>query len=242
MAQSSNAWMSTFSDLLLLMLTFFVLLLTMSTIDKQSIDEMSEVNKDKGFKIKRDLPGTTIFKSNKGTSEIKKNFKKLSERMKNLSTAKPTSQKKIKSQLAEIFEASDVEGKAWLDFRPNGVVINLDGVVAFKGETAELTERAKKFLRHFASIVRPNQFNIAVESYVSQANTFRGQEQNWRLALTRADKTVNFLFEQGVSENRARMMGYAPSTIENKNPEYMQSGSLLELHILAGPPTAEAAN
>ena len=36
----NNAWMSTFSDLLMLMLTFFVLLLTMSSMDKQKIDKV----------------------------------------------------------------------------------------------------------------------------------------------------------------------------------------------------------
>ena len=36
-----NAWMNTFCDLLLLMLTFFVLLLTMSSLDAQKLAEVA---------------------------------------------------------------------------------------------------------------------------------------------------------------------------------------------------------
>ena len=37
---NSNQWMVTFSDLVMLLLTFFVLLLTMSTLDQKALKDM----------------------------------------------------------------------------------------------------------------------------------------------------------------------------------------------------------
>jgi len=57
-----NAWMVTFADLIMLLLTFFVLLLTMSSMDSRNLDEL--------FAHFRDATGVLEFTGDREVSEL----------------------------------------------------------------------------------------------------------------------------------------------------------------------------
>lgn len=229
--------MSTFSDLLLLMLTFFVLLLTMSTMDQEKLEKVTK-NKKNAFQLDTQRKrGTSIFKSKTGSGNIERNIKVLREKLSHLSTQNKADERKLETLLTEIFESTDMRGRAWIDFRPKGIEINLDGHLAFKGKTDKLTPDAKRLLRHFAAIIGPEPFNVIMESYLGGAETFKENERNWDLALQRADAAINYMFEYGVDSKKARIMGYGHKP--NEGQKHMQYGSLLKLHVLVGPNTAE---
>lgn len=59
---SSNAWMVTFSDLIMLLLTFFVLLLTMSSLDQKRLKDV--------FQVLQEAAGVLEFSGSRGITTL----------------------------------------------------------------------------------------------------------------------------------------------------------------------------
>ncbi len=199
----SNAWMATFSDLLMLMLTFFVLLLTMSSMDDQKVKSLT-----------RD--GIQMSPSTNKNSNVEFDDVELSRVSNTIAamqalTASPHSETKqgdVKLGMEDLLKASGIHASAWVEVRPDGVLVNLDGGVAFEPGTAKLTPEAERFVKSFASVVKDDGLNVAVDSWVRGEGDFTQQDAAWELSLKRSEAVVSRLFKSGLNGTRTRMMGY----------------------------------
>lgn len=199
----SNAWMATFSDLLMLMLTFFVLLLTMSSMDDKKVKSLT-----------RD--GIQMIPSSNKNSNVQFDDVELSRVSNAIAAMQALSvnphatavQGEVKLGMEDLLKASGIHASAWVEVRPDGVLVNLDGGVAFEPGTATLTPAAERFVRSFAAVVKDDGLNVAVDSWVRGEGTFLEQDNAWELSLKRSETVVNRLFKSGLSGTRTRMMGY----------------------------------
>lgn len=229
-----NAWMSTFSDLLMLMLTFFVLLLTMSSLDDQQIRQamrdglmVDPQQSDSTMVSTRELiTGTPM---NQAVEELRKELNM---------PVKQRSKKKVESLVSALFKATGLEGRAWVEHRPEGIHINVDGQISFKEGSDELQPAAQRFLLQLVSLVGPPRFNVAVETYAKGGESFKEVEAGWDLALRRADGVARFLLQRGIEPDRLRIMGFGHEA-GRREKRFLRQSNLLRMSILTGPPAAE---
>ncbi|MEZ4461605.1 MAG: flagellar motor protein MotB [bacterium] len=199
----SNAWMATFSDLLMLMLTFFVLLLTMSSLDNRKVKSLT-----------RD--GIHMDPNSDKDSAVKFDDVELSHVSNTISAMQALShdptdmalQGEVKTKMEDLLKVSGIHASAWVEVRPNGVLVNIDGGLAFEPGSNKLTPEADKFLKNFAAVVKDDEINVAVDAWVKGEGDFEQQELAWELAIRRAETVTKRLFRAGLANDRARMMGY----------------------------------
>lgn len=228
----NNAWMATFSDLLMLMLTFFVLLLTMSSLDNRKVRSLTrdgihvDPNSSKDSAVKFDEVEI-------GLNNAAKAMQALSHSPDDL-----TLQGEVKTRMEDLLELSGIHASAWVEVRPDGVLVSIDGGVAFEPNSTKLTPEANKFLRSFGAMVKDDEINVAVDAWVKGEGDFEQQELAWELAIRRADAVKNRLFKSGLAPERTRIMGYG---FEGgvQEARFLRQPELVRVRAILGQPGAE---
>lgn len=229
-----NAWMSTFSDLLMLMLTFFVLLLSMSSLDQQKVRSLTRdgLQTERPSRVEKVVGPTQIVERPAITSRVA-----------DLQRALNAPFEKIRSERVEqlfekMHEATGLEGPLWVEKRPGGLLINMDSTVVFEEDTDELTAEARAFLKQFAQVVGAGSYSVVAEAFVKSDDDSADWSQTWDLALRRADNTVNYLIDQQIRESRLSIAGYGYAA-GTETKRFVRHSKLLRFHLVAGPPGAE---
>lgn len=229
-----NAWMSTFSDLLLLMLTFFVLLLSMSSLDQKDVRSLTR----DGIKLEQSesdqmvvVPEAVMRKA-----DIAEAMEKLQ-----MELSQPMDRprlEKVEQLLEEVLATTGMQGPMWVEQRPRGVLVNVDGSVVFEEGSAELTPKARAFLGQFAASLAGGEQQVVTEAFVKPTAEANSWDETWDLALRRADRTVNFLIGQGIKPERLSIAGYGFEAGKAEK-RFMRNAELIRFHIVVGPLGAE---
>ena len=189
------AWMITFTDLITLMLTFFVLLFSMSNVKvdkwKNMIDALSlSLNPSQ---TKSAVVSTAKF-------NISAIFRKRSINLDYLA-----------SVLRETINADQFLRRSQLIRLEDRLVIALPGDLVFKPGSAVMTERASKALFDLGGILANIGNKVGVNGY-SDPTPPKGGEyvSNWELSLGRAAAVANELRRSGYPDN-ITAYGYSAS-------------------------------
>ncbi len=220
----TGLWMLTFSDLLSLLLTFFVLLFALKALDKGKLDEFLGHFRGGGMGILQmgkevsvapiQHPGETIISS------------------------------KVFS-LAELRKAIDVsvknlavEEKVSYRSDERGMVLTLPSTILFKSGTSDITPEAKSILDKLSKILRESRYNIIIEGHTDNIPISTEQfPSNWELSTDRAVKVLRYLVEsRKLPPERFAAVGYGASKplVPNIDAESRKRNRRVEL-ILAPP-------
>jgi|GEM_PF-5994252 chemotaxis protein MotB len=223
----NNAWMSTFSDLLMLMLTFFVLLLTMSSMDKQKIDKVVRP----GLQMQQ---GPSQSPTIMDTPAIPRVMPRTMVEIHQQLALAPLNE--VATQFAdvseEILSAYEMEGRGWISRRPDGVDIHLDGAIVFEPGEDKLTPRSKKMLEEFVGVATAPGVRLLVETHVSGGDDedFWSRQRGRELALRRADVIARFFTGKGFDKNGVRVMGHGLAA-GSREGRFLRQDELLSLKI-----------
>jgi chemotaxis protein MotB len=223
----NNAWMSTFSDLLMLMLTFFVLLLTMSSMDKQKIDKVVRP----GLQMQQGPSQTPTIMDTPAIPRVMP--RTLVEIHQQLALA-PLNE--VATRFAdvseEILSAYKMDGRGWISRRPDGVDIHLDGSIVFESGQDKLTPRSKKMLEEFVGVASAPGVRLLVETHVSGGDDedFWSRQQGRDLALRRADVVARYFTNKGFHEDGIRVMGHGLAAGAREG-RFLRQDELLSLKI-----------
>ncbi|NOQ50767.1 MAG: OmpA family protein [Desulfuromonadaceae bacterium] len=182
-------WMVTFSDMVTLLLTFFVLLLSMANMDqvkfRKAADSLSGAFGVMGSSDKTEVTKPRVV----SFSPINDDF---------------TSQvyRRLKTKLREL----KLNKKIKLVKDRGAVVLRIDESILFVSGQKELNQEAYPVLRKVAELVRPLPLKLKVEGHTDD----RGDElANWDLSVGRAVSVLRFLASnQLVSLSRMAATGY----------------------------------
>jgi len=212
--------MVTFSDLLMLILTFFVMLLSMSRLDASEIEDVL------GMGLSEEDRGRYRGEVGDATPVI---FA-IQEMMVSNLAGQPA---RVLENLMEATRTfSELEGNMWSQRRPEGIVISIDGEVAFEHGGHRLTPQARQFLNEAIGLVGSLDANLLVEVYVDGGGTVQDSDAAWELSLRRADRVARFATGMGLGGPNLRIMGYGERAApEGSEPERSE---LLRLTILSG--------
>lgn len=225
-----NAWMVTFSDLLTLMITFFVLLLSMSSMDDAKLKEMfGALESDLGV-LEMGMSEQVAMRGNPTMS-----FEILSQQL--------FQEMGIVRDLFQAITAD--EGlpinslKGNIDFdkqvvlNERGLVITLaDDLLFGPGET-NLRPEVLIVLDRLAERFKKTKFIISIEGHSDTEPAGTGKS-NWAISARRAMNVMHYLSENdGVPAQRLSARGYGEHVplVKNDTPENRAKNRRIEIVI-----------
>ncbi|MEA3374360.1 MAG: flagellar motor protein MotB [Campylobacterota bacterium] len=197
------AWLAAFGDLMSLLLCFFVLLLSMSSMDAKKISEaigslagaMSVLEGGTKTEIsKQRIQESTPIESQDETSE---------------------QVNRVKQAIADANEMMD-KGKGEnisLEEAQDGFVIQLPASLLFKVGSAKIeSQDALLFLKRIALIIDqlPNDVDVSVQGHTDDQAPGKNSpyKDNWELSSARGISVLQELILDGVSPKRVSASGY----------------------------------
>lgn len=230
----STAWMATFSDLLALMLTFFVLLLTMSSMDDQKIKQLTRP----GLQITNDLNAESISVSTglKRPKIVEKHVLDITRKVELTQTELMAS---VHESTEEIVVRYDLDEKGWITRRADGVEVHVQGDFAFKKGDDRLSVRGQNMINELVLIGTAARMEMHVVTYVERGDGIVEREQGWDLALRRADRVASHALGKGFDSGKLQIMGYGYSAGRDEQ-RFLRQSELLSV-TFALPKDAPAA-
>jgi len=199
--EGAPAWMATFADLMSLLLTFFVLLLSFANMDIQKFQDMMGSVKDAfGVQVKRKQDTYIAF----SPSKYERDGIPMSQQNKEVLGLNAAMQ----SALQE-----DERLKKNVDLKPedSGLLMRISSGVMFESGSAVLTREAIPVLDKVITVLRDHNFDLIVRGHTDDiVPTSSTYPSNWELSSARAASAVRYLLEHSsISPFRLKAVGYA---------------------------------
>ena len=197
-------WLATFGDLMSLLLCFFVLLLSMSTMDAKKVKEAIG-----------SLAGALSVLEGGTQTEISRNRIQLATPIEKTDETAQTVNK-LSTAVAE-FKQFTQGGKGpaiTLEEAEEGFFIRLPADITFKPDSAKITnEDSLLFLKRISLIIKdylPRNVEIQVKGYTDNIPppTISPYADNWELSVARALSVLKILIKNGVNPKRVSAVGY----------------------------------
>ena len=249
----SKAWMDTFSDLMNLLLCFFVLLFSMSTVDAQTFEAIAasfsqtfsifnggQISIGQGM-----LLGNGVSQLNEldqymdsmgKTAENEEETEEIYEMQQKLEEAKLAESEKLAERIEEAIEESQMEDMIQLDFNSQYVQLTLKGAILFDSGSASLKEDAMPVIERVALILeRYAESEIEIEGHTDNVpiHTSRFANNN-ELSSSRALSMFDYLVENTALEPaKIKHSGrgeYLPIA-DNTTPEGRAKNRRIEIKI-----------
>lgn len=226
-------WLAAFGDLMSLLLCFFVLLLSMSSMDAKKVSEAIG-----------SLSGAMSVLEGGIQSEVSK---KLQQSATPIEAQDETAEEvnRVASAVAELNEMTQ-EGKGpavTLEEAQDGFVIELPAALLFKpGSAAIQNDDALLFLKRVALIVGelPNDTKVSVQGHTDnqQPDPKSPYKDNWELSSARAISVLQELLLDGVDPKRISASGFGEHSPKatNINESGREKNRRVELRFYGAKP------
>ncbi len=222
-AQGEARWLTTFGDAMTLLLTFFVLLFSMSTIEKEKFQ----------VTISSFQGAVGVFKAGKTMSPGE--LMDMGINVNRLSEAETTISENIPTNLAEQMQAN--KNKVQVKQQERGIVIQITDKLLFDRGEVELTPEGKNFLHKVAILLKAPKFKerqVRVEGHADTLSVER-YDSNWQLSVLRSANVVEEFTENiGISPHRISAVGYGSTrpVASNSTPEGRAKNRRVSIVIL----------
>ena len=215
-------WLATFGDLMSLLLTFFVLLLSFSTMEVVDFQHAMGA-----------LQGAMGVLS--GEPQLSLPIRQSTPKSEgNLSQAEVIS--KAAQELEAAIDEAGLQGDVQLEESTAGLVIRIADKLFFETAGSQLKPTAISFLDRLGSVLAslPNLFNVQGHSDNRTINTEK-YASNWELSGMRALQVArHFIDRSGVNPERVSFTGYSEyrPLVPNNSDARMARNRRVEIHIL----------
>ncbi|MBP3421054.1 MAG: flagellar motor protein MotB [Lachnospiraceae bacterium] len=206
----SPAWMATFSDLMNLLLCFFVLLFAMSTVDAQKLQQVAaSFNEDFSiFEGGATAIGDGILISN-GVSQLNELDQYINSTGKTAESEEDVDafeefekqqlaeSEQLAEQIQEAVDESQFANEIEIDFTAQYVSLNLNGALLFDSGSAELKEEAKPLMDKIGQLLgRYAQSTIEIEGHTDNVPIHNSKfADNNELSSFRALSVFNYFMD-----------------------------------------------
>ncbi len=225
------AWMVTYSDLVTLLLTFFVLLMSMASMDPVRFTEASSSLKD-AFGV-HSRPAHVEFAIPILPAPPKTKFNPVPTEL----TTKIY--RKIKAQIEEFEMSKDVEAVE----RDDGtIILRVNNAILFNAGDSRVTPQSLPTLRKIADMIRPLPMTLRIEGHTDdQVVSSPAGSDNWNLSIARAVSVTRF-YEQSslLPLDRMSAIGYGskrplvPNTNEDNRARNRRVDFVLQVKDTSG--------
>jgi chemotaxis protein MotB len=225
---AGEGWLVTFSDLTTLLLTFFVLLLTMSSMDRSVLTKVSLFTQDLGnLQAKGAGKITTRQRLLQELLERPWEVMEKTNRIKDLLFPEDS--------LPPDLSRSTLDENLMVLQRPEGVALVLTEKLLFPPGGYELSESAKKILGQVVEVFSLTDADVNIAGYTD--NTPGQQPDNLTLSGLRAMSVLEYFLSRGVPDRRFSVAGYGPfwPIADNDTPQDQAKNRRVEILLRTTP-------
>ena len=209
------AWLTSFSDLMSLLLTFFILIYAMSSLDVAQLEKfISYFQPERKLHVRK----TSILQPiNPPPKEVAI---------------------KIKRKIQKVLPPWAFQIVVTADF----VKLRLFDKIFFEDGSYRLSKRAKEVLEKIADVLKtlPDNTYVRVEGHVSSIIEIKDPyvKDKWELSARRATEVVRFLQSKGIRPDRMSAAGYSDRKplYTWKQPILMKRNNRVEIYISIAKP------
>jgi chemotaxis protein MotB len=217
--QGAPDWMVTYGDMVTLLLCFFVLLFSMSTVDAKKFKSVIEAFQGSlgVLTAGKTIDDSELMSKGLNDDDIKKQLQEAEDFQ------------ELQEQIEDYLEEEGIIDDVEVTNNNSGLLLRFSDNALFDSGRAIIKEPSRKTLSYIAELLKKEEFsdkNIRVEGHTDNDQIVRGSkyETNWELSVSRASNVVRFFIEQnGLKPTRFSAAGYseyhpvAPNdSVENK--------------------------
>ncbi|WP_029896644.1 OmpA/MotB family protein [Desulfohalovibrio reitneri] len=223
-----QTWLVTFGDLVTLLLTFFVLLLSMSSMDRSILTRVSVFTRDLGF--------LTYRGAGKVSPEVEL-VVELMERPQDLLMQRDRIKDLLfpDEVLPEKIDRATLEENLEILKRPEGVALVLSDKLLFESGSAELTQGAREILAQVLPVLDMLAAPVNVAGYSDAVGG--ASESNYILAGRRARSVMTYFLSRGMPPELFSVSAYGPHLplASNETPEGRARNRRVEILVRTQP-------
>jgi len=185
-AGGAPAWITTFADLMSLLLTFFILMLSFSSMRAEQLKEMvTAVRKSMG-----------VTQNQFSSIEEKVDIPAIVERM--ADTPGTDGMDDLENSMKNFVASKGFSSSISIESNNRGVVMRIKDDLLFIRGSAKLNKKAFPVLDEFGRVIRNKVFFISIEGHTdnSSIRTIR-YPSNWELGADRAGSVARYLISEG---------------------------------------------
>ncbi|MCR8746728.1 OmpA/MotB family protein [Romboutsia lituseburensis] len=205
---NTNGWMDTYADTITLLLTFFILLYSISAVDSEKLKQLNQA-------LQSSLKGTTEV------SEVE-NLDELEVKTKNPNSGN-TEYEDLAKKLNDTIEKNGLTEVIKLRKEDRGIVLQLDETILFDPGKADLKENNKEVLETITTIINEHDNDVLIEGHTDNVPMNNKEfASNWELSAARALSAVTyFVHEKQIDPIRFSVKGYGEykPLVPNDTPE-----------------------
>jgi chemotaxis protein MotB len=225
-SSSVSEWMTTYSDLVTLLLCFFVLLFSFSVIDAKKFEA-----------IIRSFQGSlSVLDSGKTIDEDQYISQALQSNRLLREQQEAESMEWLYRQLDEYIQQNNLEGTVVLGVEERGLLIRFKDQVLFDSGKAIIRKDGEPIVQSIGEILKQNDRAIRVEGHTDNVPMHSLlYPSNWELSTARAVNVVKFFIEKvGIAPTRLSAAGYSEyhPIADNDTAENRQKNRRVDVVIL----------
>ena len=203
----TSGWLTTFNDLVTLLMVFFVLLFAMGSMDKQRMEEFQSALQSglgvlgPGSKVsvavkQSQTPISSLGQFSQGKSD--------SEPEDELSEKDP-----FDDQVSEFAAQSGINVR----YSKQGIHISFEDSLVFDFGQADINAKGIEVLDKITVLIKQNNYAVRVEGHTDNLPIRTKRfPSNWELSIARAVGVVNYFIETGkINPRRLSAVGYGES-------------------------------
>ncbi|WP_419787659.1 OmpA/MotB family protein [Pseudodesulfovibrio sp.] len=228
---SENEWMTTFADLSMLLLVFFILLYSMSTLDTSKFSEtfssvtqalQGKMDKISTNRISREEAGVLLDQALMRRQIIE-------------------SQRKVFAEVKTLQTKKGIEGLVSANFEDGVITLRVPGDVMFESGRITLTPKGVALLTTFKNFfIQHKDQNIKVIGYTDNVPLSPGSrfKDNWEISALRAVTVLRELLKMKIEPTRLTATGLAylnplyPNTTDEYRAKNRRVEFVLEKRIM----------
>jgi chemotaxis protein MotB len=220
--KGAPAYMTTFGDLMSLLLTFFVLLISMASFEPTKF-AMTTQSLQGAFGVLQSFPTVPVMPFQRipkftGDEQKKKQSLKDAEKVK------------------QTIESKQLDDAVKVKVTDTGIHIQLNDPVGFSSGSADLQEKGAQIIREIGSIIKSNSdLKIRVEGHTDDVPVRGGRYgSNWELSSARSLTVVKLVSDAtGINPANMSAVGYGEfrPIVENINAENRARNRRIEIFV-----------
>lgn len=200
--ENNERWLITYSDLITLLLIFFIVMYTLSKVDAAKYQAIAA-------SLSKSMGGSQSIMESGGPSVVP-GADQSKESAPDPNQLEQQNMEKIRRQIQEYVDNNGLAGKVTVSIEERGVVVSFQDVVLFPLGVADLSPSAKGIVDKIGAILHQTKNYIRVEGHTDNLPIRTSQfPSNWELSLERSASVVHRLIEHSqIPPDRLSATGY----------------------------------
>lgn len=232
--KGAPAWMASFADLQQLLLVFFILLFSMSSVDENKfISAMASIQKalntsglgltDKGME-----PVTDLIDIEKLTS---------------MAELKNTQVSKELIEAQEFLDNTELNGKALSEYvsaskNEEGVILTIKDIMLFDSGSADIRTSSEELINKLKPLLTSKGRDVRIEGHTDNVplRATSKYSDNWELSTARATRVASFIIDNNIMEpGRISVAGYSEykPVAKNDTPENKSKNRRVDIVLMS---------